>query len=602
MAKPNIQNSFIPNSLLVAAKSKLGSGFNDLPKRLQLGYLSLFLGNRYITKSNQHKLNVDSFKIGVKDLTQLFGEYQRFMDINFNGYYMKPRQTNSKTGQGDFCYCRCDDNKAQRYNPLMLVKQTYQGHPGSTDSDSGLLSAYKLSDKVQKIIEDWIDFQHTYRKDIRYMTDLKGNRIDVKDLTAKGIVRRRSSTSDDVNIRKMVNVSFVGLFIYRCLLKDLYNHASNHGDKVTTKDGKKDRVLFKRSKYWNVAVNQMIEQDKVSEKSCKELSKYKGPIKSYTRIQLQEIQQEIVNRIAVREAQITKEEEGRGRKGPKQGKEPSLVIGKVTESLSKPLYTLLQKDLSLLSINSQLHEIENLMAIILETNTNNIPVAYKECGTGRYFAFVIQGYHKEVRCATLKGCFAYDIEAAHQNILVQMMDRSDISFPELDVIREYVENKESIRVGLANELNVTVDVVKGILQILTYGSRLSESKQEALYEQCNEDIEIIRKVKGHPWMVRYRKAFDLSFDKYIGNEKRVVNAVGIKIDRSKSSKSQKMAHVLQGYEVEILDTLMNESEFGFIKLLLHDCVVFGDRVDPNQLSEAVKEKTGFSLSFKEEKY
>lgn len=77
----------------MAAKSKLGSGFYDLSKKMQLGYLSLFLGNQYITKTNQHKLNVDSFKIGIKDLTMLFGEYQRLRDVNFHGYYIKPRKT-----------------------------------------------------------------------------------------------------------------------------------------------------------------------------------------------------------------------------------------------------------------------------------------------------------------------------------------------------------------------------------------------------------------------------------------------------------------------------------------------------------------------------
>ncbi len=322
MAKPNIRQTFIPNSLLVAAKSELGSGFNNLPKRLQLGYLSMFLENRYITKLNQHKLNSDSFKISIKDLTRLFGEYQRFRDINSNGYCMKPRQTSSKTDQGDFSYCRCDDNNALRYSPLMLVNQTYQGHPGSTDSDSGLLSAYKLSDKVQRLIEGWIDLQYTYRKDIRYLMNLKGSRVDIKDLTVKGIVRRVSSISDDINVRKMVSISFVGLFIYRCLLKDSYSHVSNHGEEIVTKGKRKDKILVKGSKYWNAAAHQMIEQDNTSERVCKGLSEYKGPVKSYTRIQLQELQQEIVSRMEAREVQITGVNKGGG-SWARQGTFPS---------------------------------------------------------------------------------------------------------------------------------------------------------------------------------------------------------------------------------------------------------------------------------------
>jgi hypothetical protein len=278
------------------------------------------------------------------------------------------------------------------------------------------------------------------------------------------------------------------------------------------------------------------------------------------------------------------------------------VVEKVIESMSKPLNTLLQKDLSLLNIRDQIGELEDIMIFLREVGVWKVPVVYEECDTGRYFATVLQGYHKEVRYSALKDHYAYDIEAAHPNILIQTMDRSGIDFPELDVMREYVKDKKNIRINLASELGITVPMVKSILQVLTYGARLSKSKQEALYTCCNENIETVTKVKDHPWIQKYRKTFDVAFDKYVGNEKKIVNAVGIKIKHSKDTKAQKMAHILQGYEREILDTIIKWSEFGFIALLLHDCVVFKGKVDAGNLSILTKRYTGFDLSFEEEKY
>jgi hypothetical protein len=68
MAELNVQRTHVPNSLLEAAKDSLGLSFQILPKRIQLGYLAMFLGNRYITEANQHKTFADNFKISKAEL------------------------------------------------------------------------------------------------------------------------------------------------------------------------------------------------------------------------------------------------------------------------------------------------------------------------------------------------------------------------------------------------------------------------------------------------------------------------------------------------------------------------------------------------------
>ena len=92
------------------------------------------------------------------------------------------------------------------------------------------------------------------------------------------------------------------------------------------------------------------------------------------------------------------------------------------------------------------------------------------------------------------------------------------------------------------------------------------------------------------------------YNKMYKGKNKIVNAVGIESEEDKNKKSQKMAHILQGHERKVLDAIIKHWEFGSIALLLHDCVVFTGRVNPNDITQVVKDETGFDLSFEEEKY
>ena len=73
-------------------------------------------------------------------------------------------------------------------------------------------------------------------------------------------------------------------------------------------------------------------------------------------------------------------------------------------------------------------------------------MTYEVVSTGRLFATnaTLQGYNKEVRYAALQGCFAYDMESAHQSILLQLLEEEGADFTELDVLREYVNEKKAV--------------------------------------------------------------------------------------------------------------------------------------------------------------
>lgn len=507
---------------------------------------------------------------------------------------MKPRKTQSNTDQGLLALCSYSDNGAVHYDPLELTIQTYKGHNGRSDKgkkgEKGLLSAYQLTDQAKTLLDNWINTPIVVGKDLRYMMNLKGYKIDMADDNAFGIIRSKSNVSKDINIRLIVDVSLPGMLMYKLLLQLTHDYIYRYGDSILTKDKKNDKILKKDSRRWNEIAIQILDGDGINENVYITDSE---PRKNPTLEEVETLKDRIV--------------EGReGYLGAVEGLgvDSSLVVGKVNVHTSKPIKTLLDNDdgLSLLNINTQLNELEDLIVTLREIGEWKVPVVYEECGTGRYFTSVLQGYCKEVRYASLKGYYAYDIEAAHQNLLIQIMDREGVNFPELDVIREYVSHKKETRARLAKELMITIKDVKGILQVLTYGSRLSKNKREALYECCNEDDDTVERVKAHPWIVSYKSAFDIALDKMFESEEIITNAVGVLIDKEKSKNSQRMAHVLQGLERQSLDTIIEHSEFGDIALLLHDCVVFSGRVDSLEVSRVVEEETGFVLSFEEEKY
>ncbi len=63
-----------------------------------------------------------------------------------------------------------------------------------------------------------------------------------------------------------------------------------------------------------------------------------------------------------------------------------------------------------------------------------------------------------------------------------------------------------------------------------------------------------------------------------------------------------MAHLLQGYERQVIDSLIKRSNKGDIALLLHDAIVFNGKTSSSDLSAFVKRDTGFDLVFSEEPY
>jgi hypothetical protein len=95
-------------------------------------------------------------------------------------------------------------------------------------------------------------------------------------------------------------------------------------------------------------------------------------------------------------------------------------------------------------------------------------------------------------------------------------------------------------------------------------------------------------------------AFQLASKALAKQEVGLVNAVGIRFD--KTNDRERLAHILQGCERQVIDAIIKHSDRNNIALLVHDCIVTYDKVDTEWLNEVVKQETGLDLEFSEDRY
>jgi len=262
------------------------------------------------------------------------------------------------------------------------------------------------------------------------------------------------------------------------------------------------------------------------------------------------------------------------------------------------------------SLTQRFKEIDKLEELARGKESPSIPIIYKDASTGRYTALggLLQSYHKSVRYAALEGCYEYDLDTAHQNILFQLLtsyDFFDYEFTKeesesLDRLHYYLEDKNDVRVNLAIDTNTDIAKTKEALQALTYGAQLADNPMRSINEILDHNEHQINKFINHPFTQAYANAFNLANKLLVGDKQTITNEVGITVDRR--SKSKNLAHILQGYERSVIDAIIKHSNKDDIALLLHDCVVFYNQQDPKHLSDIVEKETGFSLQFSEELY
>ena len=294
----------------------------------------------------------------------------------------------------------------------------------------------------------------------------------------------------------------------------------------------------------------------------------------------------------------------------KEGFPQEFCIGGVKYN-SLPLYTqsLINSELTKEALQHRFNEIDRLQILAKNKQSPSIPILYTEATTGRYTAKEgrLQSYNKSVRYAALRGCYEYDLEAAHQNILLQtlypLMDSSltEEEAAGLDAIYDYTRYKDDTRLNLLIDIDCgDIGLIKEAIQAVTYGADLVDNPFRAITNIFDNDKDVISRFNNHPFIQRYKAGFDLAHKYLVGDAKEITNEVGI--TKLRESKSKNLAHILQGYERAAIDAIIKHSNKDDIAILLHDCVVFYNKQSTDNLSEMVKKETGLNLAFSEEQY
>ena len=532
---------FFPSSLLQRAQEILGNQFTNLPKRYQTGYTKVFWNYYAVSGKSRHKNDKGSFAMGAQEVKSHFTDAKYFLMINNNGYYLTPFRTRHGVCHGKYKLTQEKEKDSVYYPPTEWVIKTIKSSPKLRH-----FNGYQLSEQIIELMNDWYKKDKDKDIDKHGLVNHKGQSIyEVVQENGGSIFRDKSSTSIQVNINVDVKININSLLQHKKSLESVFQYLKNHNIDSVTKD----------SNEW-MTINHIINNND--------------------------------NNHIEKNSSATP-----GRLGQE----------KVKTNYISPLKSLLSKDIKTESIEHRINEINRLIVTARECGDSIVPVTYYEANTGRYFASngTLQGYRKSVRYAALSGCYEYDIEAAHQNILLQVLKRMGVDFPELIVMKDYVANKSQTRKQLAKDLQTDIIIVKHIINAVTYGGTLCKHKEHCqLPEICNHDKALIQRVVNHKWFKAFALVFDRAHKHLVGKNKKIINAVGIESETKK--KGADMAHILQGYERQILDAIIKHSDRDSVALLVHDCVVFYERQSTSNLSEIVKKETGFKLEFSEDKY
>jgi hypothetical protein len=262
---------------------------------------------------------------------------------------------------------------------------------------------------------------------------------------------------------------------------------------------------------------------------------------------------------------------------------------------------------------------------------HHIPIRYVEQPCGRAFGdgLNLQNAPGDIRDVTLHGNWDIDLSNCHYSLLLQLAALVRVELPE---VRWYLDNKDTVREGLAGRIGIEYDEAKGCLIALIYGARFS------LHKEC-EIVKLIgptraRKLYADPQfralkddvqrartaILRTANARPIVFTSGAGPELRVAevrrlgqerlfNAVGSSIDvretegrrRGKRRKpAELLAHILQGLEAKIMRVIV-DSYSDDVLLLMHDGLVSRRELPVSEMMELIYNRTGLRMSLGQEK-
>jgi hypothetical protein len=252
-----------------------------------------------------------------------------------------------------------------------------------------------------------------------------------------------------------------------------------------------------------------------------------------------------------------------------------------------------------------------LTLTILRADTAVLPrghleIQYLESAAGRLYAVagVMQTMPREVRSAAFAGCYDYDVESCHFDILRQLAERIGIETP---AITDYILRKSEIRREIAADIDAPVKAVKAALIAIIYGA---SKRLNGYYKQGREVQPAIVRLMGvdkaaelfaHPlYLALHREVKTVRkpiLEAAPRNRKKIVNAFGKGLSEDETPEAR-LAHIVQGAEALILDTVI-QAHSRTLRLLMHDGWVTSERLDVAELSKLIFQATGFWVALAE---
>lgn len=188
--------------------------------------------------------------------------------------------------------------------------------------------------------------------------------------------------------------------------------------------------------------------------------------------------------------------------------------------------------------------------------------------------------------------YQYDIETCAPTLIHQYSIKcgNDLYTPAL---LDYINNKHSIRERIANELEVSTDIVKVIINALFCGARIGNSKEFAISQLLNNDKARITWLKEDQYIIDLRSDIKTCWSYIEPN-----TTIRYKNNKKLPMSSKQKWSVYFQLERCILDSISKYLQQTNNKYFLeHDGFSTTDMVNTNTLQEYIHMDTGYMLNF-----
>lgn len=231
-------------------------------------------------------------------------------------------------------------------------------------------------------------------------------------------------------------------------------------------------------------------------------------------------------------------------------------------------------------------------------------------GARRYHP--VQNLPKKLRAEVFKGWFDYDIQAAAPTLVYQLacrihkhLDPSGTKEP-FPSIRRLTEDRTEVRKYLAELTGLDAKTVKGVLISLFFGGNLVPNSKRAIFRLLNEDYEVIRVLKGDPFIRAFCREVQLMWLIVLNNDNATKGKAslfhGVPLVKKPSTKGKHRMRIYLELERKVMDVIESELlGLGVKPVLIHDGFMTKGQINKSRLEHQIEQRTGFLIQLAEAK-